>query len=246
MGQGMIYKLLIALICLTSSGCGGGGGSTTVQPPASNVRVLLVDNGFTTIMPLYADPTSAGTLIHGDGLISELATYTDARPVGFVPYDNSQLMPLWPRSCFTDYTRIARKPIDVNCSTDLTDINKAIRWAADNGVQVVNVRWGGCCFDAFYHAAAQYAWERGTIVVWAAGNDGYFLDGPNSPYLFVVGSTDPVSNYGPTVDYIEGDRFTSHSSVKAAGRIAELFEELKPSADAAGADVVLTEFLRRY
>jgi len=222
-------KTIIAIIFLIAlSGCGGGSSPEPVQPEPvqSWVRIMLVDNDN-----------------HVDGLAAELSQYTNAGTVFYNP-ESDILMPLWPESCFTDY--ILRFPFLVNCSTDSTDINKAIRWAADNGMQVVNVRWGGCCFDDYYHAAAKYAWDRGVIVVWAAGNDTYLLDGPNSPYLFTVGTFADQSNYGPAVDYVEGNRFTSHSSIKAAGRMAELYEELDPTPDAAGAALIRDTFLARY
>lgn len=51
-------------------------------------------------------------------------------------------------------------------------LNNAIRYAADNGANVINLSVGGCTRDVNTRDAIQYAVSKGVFVVTAAGNDG--------------------------------------------------------------------------
>ena len=52
----------------------------------------------------------------------------------------------------------------------LSDIAAAIRYAADNGAQVINMSLGGPFPSRILHKAIQYAHEKGVVIVCAAGN----------------------------------------------------------------------------
>ncbi|MDP3919206.1 MAG: S8 family serine peptidase [Candidatus Omnitrophota bacterium] len=100
----------------------------------------------------------------------------------------------------------------------LSNLNKAIRYAADLGAQVINMSLGLLRSSAtaaeiqLMADAVQYASDRGTIVVAAAGNSAV----PVSNYLpsglanvIAVGATNPVtdtlasfSNYGADLDLV--------------------------------------------
>lgn len=54
----------------------------------------------------------------------------------------------------------------------LSDIAAAIRYAADNGAQVINMSLGGPFPSRILHKAVQYAHDKGVVVVCAAGNSG--------------------------------------------------------------------------
>lgn len=77
------------------------------------------------------------------------------------------------------------------------DVDRAIRWAVDHGADVVNLSLesaiplpGGLVPPA-PTAAVRYAWERGVVVVAAAGNSGTpFTDYPDSSPVLIVGATD--------------------------------------------------------
>ena len=58
------------------------------------------------------------------------------------------------------------------------DIAAAVRYAVDNGADIVNLSLGGARSPAL-EAAVQYAAQRGVLIVAAAGNDGG--ESPNSP-----------------------------------------------------------------
>jgi Subtilase family len=83
-----------------------------------------------------------------------------------------------------------------------------IVWATDHGARVINLSVGsrGACTSAI-QAAVDYAWNHGTVLVGAAGNDGArSVDAPAScTHVLAVGATDrsdartDSSNFGPTV-----------------------------------------------
>lgn len=241
------WILLVASLILLSA-CGGGQSSgdsaagASIQPITENhsaASVLIVDDGFTAsaaiLYQMHKDPLLAGVYTgdHGDQSAFEIGRITDANLIGYVPLDDSQ-PPVYPESCFNNMS---------NCSTTAADLDAPVYWAADNGIQIVLVRWGGCCFDARHFAAAQYAYERGTTVIWPAGNDAMVLDYTNSPYMLVVSSGYKYANTGNAVDAYIGVSGTSHSGTRAAGEIAGLYESLKPTPDAAGAAKILAAFM---
>ncbi|HSP06964.1 MAG TPA: S8 family peptidase, partial [Acidobacteriota bacterium] len=54
----------------------------------------------------------------------------------------------------------------------ISDIAAAIRYAADNGAQVINMSLGGPFPSRILHKAVQYAHNKGVVIVCAAGNGG--------------------------------------------------------------------------
>lgn len=78
-----------------------------------------------------------------------------------------------------------------------SDVDAGIRWAVDNGADVVNlslesaVPVPGSVLSSGFDAAVRYAWERGVVVVAAAGNSGTpFTDFAASTPVLLVGATD--------------------------------------------------------
>ncbi len=64
-------------------------------------------------------------------------------------------------------------PIKIgNCSGALTHGYEGINYAANNGADVVNMSWGGGGFSNYGQNVCNAAWNAGTILVAAAGNDG--------------------------------------------------------------------------
>jgi hypothetical protein len=233
----MKYLILLSILL---TGCGGGGGSST---PESYVNVLIVDDGFTQDADvqyvMYADPMVAGTFTgdHGDASITEFRNISNAHIAGYVPWDDTVIPnPDWPYAFFFDQSP--------NTTLDKVDLNKAIRFAADNGFQVVYVRWAGCCFDDTYEEAAKYAWDRGTVVIFPAAQGN--VDLPyESPYMFVVSSLYPTSNTGAAVDWTsDTTRYaTSHPAVKSAAMMANIYRDYNPTPDAEGSQFVINTFL---
>jgi thermitase len=100
------------------------------------------------------------------------------------------------------------KVLDDSGSGWLSDIDTGIQWAADNGAKVINMSLGApwpC--DTATQQAVDYAWNRGVVIVAAAGNNS--ASGAESPAncqnVIGVAATDPTdamasfSNYGAGV-----------------------------------------------
>ncbi|MDX1907300.1 MAG: S8 family serine peptidase [Bacteroidia bacterium] len=93
------------------------------------------------------------------------------------------------------------------------DIARAIVYAADNGIRILNFSFGDVYPSAMMQAAIQYAWARGVIMVGSAGNGtGDNLHYPSGfPEVISVSASTrdtrdgteylwPLSSYGLTVD----------------------------------------------
>jgi subtilisin family serine protease len=79
----------------------------------------------------------------------------------------------------------------------VSDVDTGIRWAVDNGADVVNLSLEsmaplpGDVLASGLDGAVRYAWERGVVVVAAAGNSGTpFTDFRSSTPVLLVGATD--------------------------------------------------------
>ena len=87
-------------------------------------------------------------------------------------------------------------------------VAKGITWAADNGAKVINLSLGGPAGSGTLQKAINYAWDKGCVIVAAAGNDGN--GNPSYPayydHCIAVAATDPndskatFSNHGFWVD----------------------------------------------
>lgn len=89
----------------------------------------------------------------------------------------------------------------------LADIADGIRFAADNGANVINLSLGGPFPSIILESAVKYARAKGAVVVAAAGNDGsrsviYPAGYPGVVAVSASGPTGelaPYSNYGPSI-----------------------------------------------
>ncbi|MBV9595213.1 MAG: S8 family serine peptidase, partial [Chloroflexi bacterium] len=100
------------------------------------------------------------------------------------------------------------KVLDDTGSGFLSDVESGIEWAADNGANVVNMSLGApIACDTGMQQAVNYAWNKGVVVVAAAGNSG--TSGAASPgscnNVIAVAATDSNdakpnwSNFGANV-----------------------------------------------
>jgi len=110
------------------------------------------------------------------------------------------------------------KVIDDTGWGDYADIIDGIRWAADNGADVINLSVGGDVFSLSLRDAVKYAYDNNIVVVCATGNDGGSVLYPAAyeDYCLAVAATDyddlrlSWSNYGPEVDIAApGDQIIS-------------------------------------
>ncbi|WP_257349863.1 S8 family peptidase [Pseudalkalibacillus decolorationis] len=103
---------------------------------------------------------------------------------------------------------LAVRVLDANGSGSLADIADGIRYAADTGAEVINLSLGCNCDTATLENAVNYAWNSGSVVIAAAGNDGVSTTFEPASYSNVIAvaavdSNDRLasfSNYGSWVD----------------------------------------------
>jgi thermitase len=103
-------------------------------------------------------------------------------------------------------------------------IASGIIWAADNGAEVINMSLGGSSSSSTLEDAVNYAWNKGVVVVAAAGNSGSTL--PSYPAYYTnciaVAATDANdakaswSNYGDWVD-VAAPGLSIYSTLKDNG-----------------------------
>lgn len=92
--------------------------------------------------------------------------------------------------------------------TRAAHIAEAIRYAADNNANIINLSLGGETISALETDALDYAAAKGLLIIVAAGNEGKSLDTyglVNHPAVIVVAATDRTgqraeySNWGPQI-----------------------------------------------
>lgn len=100
------------------------------------------------------------------------------------------------------------RSLDDTGSGELMNVVRGIVYAAQQGAQVINLSLGSPAASSSLQSAIQYAWDRGAVIVAAAGNAGSSLPSypANYPNVIAVGSTNEreeksaFSNYGRWVD----------------------------------------------
>jgi thermitase len=102
--------------------------------------------------------------------------------------------------------------LDDQAAGSRSDVDEGIRWAVDNGADVINlsleaaVPLPGEVVTSGPDEAVRYAWERGVVVVAATGNSGTpFADYPNSSPVVMVGATDRNDRRAVFSDGARGD-----------------------------------------
>lgn len=99
-------------------------------------------------------------------------------------------------------------------------VARAIRYAADRNVDVINLSLGGSQEDSYLREAIQYALDKGTVVVAASGNDGCDCISYPARYPEVIavgaessaGGTASFSSYGNELDVVApGDNINTSS-----------------------------------
>ncbi|MFD1039602.1 S8 family peptidase [Virgibacillus byunsanensis] len=105
---------------------------------------------------------------------------------------------------------LAVRVLDARGSGTLDDVADGIIYAADYGAEVINLSLGCDCDTQTLEDAVNYAWNKGTVVVAAAGNDGVSTTFEPASYenTIAVGAVDSnnqlasFSNYGVWVDVV--------------------------------------------
>ncbi|WP_247001416.1 S8 family peptidase [Halosolutus gelatinilyticus] len=66
---------------------------------------------------------------------------------------------------------LSARALDESGGGSLSDIADAIQWSADQGAEIINMSLGGGSYSSTMANACQYAYDAGSLVVAAAGND---------------------------------------------------------------------------
>lgn len=97
-------------------------------------------------------------------------------------------------------------PINIGDFPTLSDMYKAVVWAADHAVRVVNISWDGC-FSSVINEGGVYLKSKTGGLLFMAGVNGnnHFLNYPNQPDIYAVSMTDTNdvtrSAYGAHIDF---------------------------------------------
>jgi thermitase len=173
---------------------------------ASNVKIAVVDTGVD-----YYHPDLDGKVIKGadfvaddDDPIDENDHGTHVAGIAAANTNNGiGIAGLAPKASI-----LAVRVLDADGSGTLDDVAQGIRYAADQGAQVINLSLGGNLGSKTLQDAVNYAWNKGSVIVAAAGNTGVAL--PSYPAYYsnaiAVAATDQndqkasFSNFGTWVD----------------------------------------------
>lgn len=148
-----------------------------------------------SVMPGETNPAGTGTK-HGTA-VTGVAAATGGNGSGLAGADwYSKILPL--------------QALDDDDRGNTITVSRAIRYAADQGADVINISLGSVEEDAFVRDAVAYALSRGSLVVAAAGNDGCDCMLYPAAYEEVVAvgalsnSSQPASfsSYGATLDVL--------------------------------------------
>jgi thermitase len=172
----------------------------------SNVKIAVIDTGVD-----YYHPDLDGKVIKGadfvaddDDPIDENDHGTHVAGIAAANTNNGVgIAGLAPKASI-----LAVRVLDADGSGSLDDVAQGIRYAADQGAQVINLSLGGNLGSKTLQDAVNYAWNKGSVIVAAAGNTGVALPSYPAYYsnVIAVAATDQndqkasFSNFGTWVD----------------------------------------------
>ena len=140
-----------------------------VTTGSSSVRVAVVDTGIDNSHPDLPAVVAQSTLSTIDGNAEDdngHGTHV-AGTIGALTNNGIGVAGLnWHVSL------MAAKVLDAQGSGSNADVADGIKWAADNGAQVINLSLGGSLPSRTLRNAVDYAWNKGVVLTCAAGNSG--------------------------------------------------------------------------
>lgn len=187
-----------------------------ITQSSANIKIAIIDTGVQPNHPELAgkllpgydyvdwDPNTSDGNGHGTHVagIAAAATNNGVGIAGMAPF--ASIIPI--------------RSLDNYGNGLLSSVANGIVYAANNGAHVVNLSLGSPTNDSFLQAAVQYAWDRGAVVIAAAGNDNTSTPFYPAylPGVVAVASTNSsdvksaFSNYGTWVDVAApGDQILS-------------------------------------
>ncbi|MGA1048557.1 MAG: S8 family peptidase, partial [Minisyncoccia bacterium] len=194
--------------------------------PQGNTKVAVIDTGVTVIPEISGKVMAGYNFInnsnnanddngHGTFISSIIASKVN-NSVGISGVnDKVNILPV--------------KVLDSSGNGYLSDLIKGIQYAIDQNVSIINLSLASTSFDSILNNIIESAYQRGIIVVAAAGNSGISITSPNvSPlnndgnknWVIGVGAIDnrgnrpSYSNYGLGIDVVApGDKILGYNNV---------------------------------
>jgi subtilisin family serine protease len=191
-----------------------------------NITVAVIDTGVDLDHPEFAgrivpgydfvddDTVADDGHSHGTHVAGTIAGANDGEGITGVSPD-ANIMPI--------------RVLNNRGSGSLSDVIAGIRWAADNGADVINLSLGGGGYTQAMADAVQHASELGSVVVMAAGNSGGSSPGFPAAHAvnhgLAIGAVDQQHNMprfsnraGSTVlDYVTAPGVDVYSAVPGGG-----------------------------
>ncbi len=176
------------------------------QRRRGQVTVAVLDSGFET-----AHSDLDGNLVHGVNIVDGSSNIEPVHPhgtgTGGIPGAESGNGAGISQTAWTANILPIRISNRKDAGAYLSDIDRAIRYAADNGARIINISYGGVGERVIGRAAA-YAYRKGALVFMAAGNSGMETRWRNYRQIVAVGSIGPdgqrssFSTYGRFLDFV--------------------------------------------
>lgn len=165
-------------------------GAADAARPASAVRVAIVDSGIVATHPEF----TPGQVVGWKDFVGASLTPYDDLGHGTAVASRAAGATL---GAFPGASLLVAKVLDASDRASWGDVANAIKWAADNAADVINVSIWSQIPNPTGHAltiarAVDYATAKGSLVVWIAGNGtvppSSMLAGSASPAALVVGA----------------------------------------------------------
>lgn len=149
-----------------------------------NIRIGIVDSGVQAGHPdMRGKVVEQRDFVDGDGRAEDNVSHgTHVSGIAAADTNNSRGVAGACPGCKILAAKIADS---YNGPTDAR-IAKGINWSTNNGADVINLSLGGPQRSAVIRRAVNRAWDRGVVVVAAAGNDGSFERQYPAAYLRVM------------------------------------------------------------
>ena len=175
---------------------------------SSDVIVAVIDTGIDSTHPDLEDQLVGGAIVirrgrsiedtvgHGTHVASTIAGRTNNNEGTAGVAWGAKIMPV--------------KALNRRGSGNISDVALGIRWAADNGADIINMSLGGSGDSNTFRNAVDYADERGVLVIAAVGNE--YANGSPTSYpaaydnVLAVAATDRDDNatsFSSSGDYID-------------------------------------------
>ncbi len=177
----------------------------TVSQGSPDIKIAVVDTGIDFSHPDVGPKVSLDTNFTTSSTASDLYGHgTHVAGIAAAVTNNGQGV----AGVSYNTGLISAKVLDDSGSGSYSWVANGITWAADNGAKVINMSLGGSSSSQTLQNAVNYAWNKGVVIVAAAGNNGntqkvYPGAYPNVLSVAAADSNDNMpywSTYGKWVD----------------------------------------------